>query len=259
MTIPVLSSWAVVHDIDGCFILGIDGKPTFGTTVLARYNDIDARAILDEAFAKGLLTEEMAHKFIGQTGRGISTPEDIAALGDWALYDTGLITRDDLVAVKAMVNRGLSEEAMYRAIEEIRFTPYAKEFASYVRTKGGKQLVVTDGWDPVALYVAERLGLDYAEGNKPIFEGGRFTGRVERIKKEEVIASKLREYGVGNSEVVGIDDANTFITSYGLAVAFCPKDTKRFAGYSNVVVVREPSYKPVLEATRNWLLGKGVL
>lgn len=255
MTSPIpltLIPWAVVHDIDGCLILGKDGKPTWGTTLIARYNDaLDFGEALRTALERAPALERALHT---RPEVKLSTPEDIAAFGDWALYDTGLITRDDLVAIKAIVNQGLPEEAMHRAIGEIRFTPYVETFARYVRNNGGKQIVVTDGWHPVALYVAEKLKFDYAEGNKPVFENGRFTGRVERIDKESVIEQKLSEYGVTHDRTVGIDDANAFITKYGLAIAFYPKDEQRFTGYPNVRIVKEVSYRPVLDWVNIWVV-----
>jgi hypothetical protein len=255
MSTMIQRDWAVVHDIDGCLITD-GGRFSPGTTIISKYSPVDADKTLNSIIRDKLLPEETLYKFIKLNGAKDISPKDIAMCGDYAYYDEHSIGKENLIDIKARVNDGITEELVDKAVSEAELTPGAEKYILWAKQSGAKQIVITDGWDQFAKYIVKKFGLDYGEGVKPIFLDKKFTGKVEKIDKESVAAKKLHEYGVGDRYVAAIDDSNTFISKYGLPIAFCPRKPETFGKYSNVVIINEPSYIPILNKTKEWHAAK---
>jgi phosphoserine phosphatase len=236
-------------------ILNQEGKPTFGTTIICRYNELDVEGELRNMLESGLIPGSVYSSFL-EKGKNVETPVDIAELGEHGMYDLNEIGRDGLIEIKARLNKGLTEEEMNRALEEMRFTEGVEEFVQWAKNNGMKQMVITDSWDPVAQFIKGNFGLDYAEGVKPCIKEGRYTGKVEKIEKEPIINRVLKNFGVNDDRVVAIDDAQPYIARFGLPIVFCPRNKSKFEGL-DVSYVDEPNFHIVKDLVEEWILNLG--
>ena len=244
--------------------------PDFSTTVACRYSPVDVRKVADEMLAEGLLPADCLFNYETKFG-SISNPTDLARCGERAMYEIGRIGKDELKKIKAKLNTGLREADLQKAIAEISLTSGAAELADWAKSVGAYQILVSDGWDPMVKYWGKHLEFEYAEGQKPVFVGGIFTGKVEMVDKATISRNKFEEMGILLDRVVGIDDsfANVkMLDGFGLAIAFCPTNehTEQFtkAGYledidSDRVIISERDLRLAKDAIERWMKRKAII
>ncbi len=189
----------------------------------------------------------------------VTDPSGLVKIGEYGRFDTkvkasGLsITKDALAEVERCATEGLPLEALYQSLADASLTPGLDEFASWAKMKGGRQFIVSDGWDVVAGYLAIKLGAERYAGSHPVFEGGRFTGEVIKLEqKKPIIDGFLRLMGLTYADSIGIDDASSVLAEFALPIAFCPTNPKLRENH-NIIVVEEPEYKHVQEIAQEWL------
>lgn len=251
--------FGVYHDVDGCAFVGHDGRIVYRSTFYCRHNDaVSTPAVLDSLLRHGVLGKDVVSMFEADFGE-IRTPADIVRLGEYARFDPKIrasgknIGKEALAEIEGRATEGLSIEAFYQSLHEASLTPGLEYFAQWVKSENGRQIIVTDGWDLVGNYLAERIGADNVEGSTPLFNGGRFTGEVHKLEdKKPIISDLLRSLGLTYEDSIGIDDASSVVTQFGLPIAFCPTNPK-LREHPGIVVVEEPDYSYVQNAAWSWL------
>jgi phosphoserine phosphatase len=103
---------------------------------------------------------------------------------------------------------------------QIKFTPGAHELCKVLKTKGYKLAVLSGGFIPLANWVKDELGLDYAYANNLEVEDGVLTGKtIGRIVDGTIKAVLLRE--IASKENIDLD--------YSVAVGDGSNDLKMMA------------------------------
>ncbi|MBI3412947.1 MAG: haloacid dehalogenase-like hydrolase [Candidatus Aenigmarchaeota archaeon] len=252
----------VYHDVDGCAFVGHDGRIVYRSTFYCRYNDaVSTPAVLDSLLRHGVLGKDVVSMFEVNFGE-IRTPADIVRLGEYARFAPKIrasgknIEKEALAEIERRATEKLSREAFYQSLREAQLTPGLEYFARWVKSKDGRQIIVTDDWDLVGSELAGRIGADQVIGAAPVFENGRFTGKVYNIgQKKPIMDDILRLMGLTYENSIGIDDANSVVTEFGLPIAFCPTNPE-LRKHPGIVVVEEPHYRHVQTAAEKWFSEK---
>jgi len=252
----------------------------FATTVAIRFNSsLKPKVALDMLMAeppaggKIALPEHVVKDYLTHTGkRRLETLEDIAICGEWGLYDSGWLTKPQLVSIKASLLAGLREAELEMAKAEIPKL-LTKGAISYAKSISGAKYVhtiISEGWEPLVQATANALrdmGASIAKvvANTPVFENGVFTGRLIKIDKASASAAAYASLGFrldrkgGYKHAVMVDDSAENIPmmkQHGLAIAFCPtdRDSSAFKGTGiEVQTVRDLSltFKRIEEFAAN--------
>ncbi len=250
--------FGVYHDVDGCALVGHDGRMVYRSTFYCRHNPINVAQTRDGLVSHGVLTKELIKMFEAEFG-DVTDPSGLVRIGEYGRFDPrtkalGLaIDKEALAEIEKRANENLPLDAFYQALHEASLTPGLEDFGSWARSRGGQQFVVTDGWDLVGRYLAGRIGAERYVGARPVFEGGRFTGEVRKLEdKNPIISDLLRSLELTYEDSIGIDDASSAVTRFGLSIAFCPTNPK-LREHPGIVVVEEPDYRHVQRAAEEWL------
>jgi len=134
--------------------------------------------------------------------------------------------------------RGIGVDDLNSLTGSMRLTEGSGELISALKEMGFKIALISGGFDFFTDVLKERLGFDYAFGNRLETKGGRVTGRVKgRIidakRKAEIVDEICRREGVTREEVVAVGDGandQIMLANAGLGIAFNAKDVlKRVA------------------------------
>ncbi len=147
---------------------------------------------------------------------------------------------------------GLSTDSFAKVLDEIVFTPGAKELISAVHALGGKVGAVSGGFRQILEPLANQIGLDYWLANELEVSNGKLTGKVigpviSAEEKSGALKSWAVESDVELKDTIAIGDgANDIqmLQASGFAIAFRPKPILR--DYADFVI-EENSLLPVLE------------
>ena len=147
---------------------------------------------------------------------------------------------------------GLSTDSFAKVLDEIVFTPGAKELISAVHALGGKVGAVSGGFRQILEPLANQIGLDYWLANELEVSNGKLTGKVigpviSAEEKSSALKSWAVESDVELKDTIAIGDgANDIqmLQASGFAIAFRPKPILR--DYADFVI-EENSLLPVLE------------
>jgi phosphoserine phosphatase len=131
--------------------------------------------------------------------------------------------------------KGLPERALHEVAAGLEIAPGAPEALRVLKRLGYRLGVVSGGFSIIVEAIRERLGLDFAVGNRVEIEAGRLTGRlIEPILDGEGKARALRaiaeKEGISLQQVVGVGDgANDIpmLQAAGLGIAFHAKERTR--------------------------------
>lgn len=123
----------------------------------------------------------------------------------------------------------------------ITFTPGARELVALLRRRGWKTAVLSGGFTPLAEWVRDTLGLDYAFANHLVADEGRgvLTGQlvegemiVHAERKRELLLQLAGEYGIPIERTVAVGDGSNdllMMGAAGLGVAFNAKEKVQLA------------------------------
>ena len=117
----------------------------------------------------------------------------------------------------------------------ISFTPGARELTKALKHHGWKLAVLSGGFMPLATWVRDELGLDYAFANQLVVDGGTrtLTGElvpgapiVHAVRKRELLEQIAAENGIAMADTVAVGDGSNdllMMKAAGLGVAFNAK------------------------------------
>lgn len=175
---------------------------------------------------------------IDELARAVGCYSQVAAITEAAMrgeepytdFEASLRAR---VGLLRGVPVGIWEEMKTKGI--ITFTPGAKELVRVLKRLGWKAAVLSGGFTPLAEWVKETLGLDYAFANFLVADDGEgcLTGElvegkpiIHGEKKKELLLELAKENGVERERVVAVGDGSNDLPMMGVAglgVAFNAK------------------------------------
>lgn len=128
----------------------------------------------------------------------------------------------------------------------ISFTPGAKDLAKVLKGLGWKTAVLSGGFTPLALWVKETLGLDYAYANHLVADesAGVLTGElvadapiIHAAKKRELLLRLAADNDIPAQRVIAVGDGSNdllMMVVAGLGVAFNAKPKVQLAAPSRL-------------------------
>lgn len=117
----------------------------------------------------------------------------------------------------------------------ISFTPGARELTKVLKHLGWKLAVLSGGFMPLATWVRDELGLDYAYANQLVVDEATstLTGElvpgapiVHAVRKRELLEQLARENGIPMSATIAVGDGSNdllMMKAAGLGIAFNAK------------------------------------
>jgi len=190
--------------------------------------------------APGLIVFDMdstliQQEVIDELARTIGLYEKVAAITEAAMRGEAPYT-DFSASLRARVAllKGVETSIWQRLREEIiRFTPGARELVRVLKMMGWKTAVLSGGFTPLALWVKEELGLDYAEANFLVESDGVLTGElvegkaiVDATRKRVLLQALAEKEGVPLERTMAVGDGSNdllMMHASGLGVAFNAK------------------------------------
>jgi len=193
-----------------------------------------------------LIQQEVIELLANQVGvmPEVKKITDLAMAGELD-FEQSLEQRVSLLA-------GLSTDVFAKVIDEIEFTPGARELVAAVRARGGKVGAVSGGFSQILEPLAKQIGLDYWLANELEVLNGELTGRVigsviDAQAKASALKSWAAEANVPLEQTIAIGDGANDIQMLqvaGLAIAFRPKEILRKHAD---LIIEENSLLPVIK------------
>ena len=193
-----------------------------------------------------LIQQEVIELLANQVGvmPEVKKITDLAMAGELD-FEQSLEQRVSLLA-------GLSTDVFTKVIDEIEFTPGARELVAAVRARGGKVGAVSGGFSQILEPLAKQIGLDYWLANELEVFNGELTGRVigsviDAQAKASALKSWAAEANVPLEQTIAIGDGANDIQMLqvaGLAIAFRPKEILRKHAD---LIIEENSLLPVIK------------
>lgn len=120
--------------------------------------------------------------------------------------------------------KGLPADVFEQIKPNITFTPGAKSLTAFLRSKGIKTAVLSGGFLPLANWVKETLGLDYAHANvlELTNDKTQLTGKplgeiVDGARKAVLLQEIAKENGIPLDKVVAVGDGSNDLPMMGVA------------------------------------------
>lgn len=193
-----------------------------------------------------LIQQEVIELLANQVGvmPEVKKITDLAMAGELD-FEQSLEQRVSLLA-------GLSTDVFAKVIDEIEFTPGARELVAAVKARGGKVGAVSGGFSQILEPLAKQIGLDYWLANELEVLNGELTGRVigsviDAQAKASALKSWAAEANVPLEQTIAIGDGANDIQMLqvaGLAIAFRPKEILRKHAD---LIIEENSLLPVIK------------
>lgn len=147
--------------------------------------------------------------------------------------------------------KGTSSKVFDKVIENLQYTPGAKDLCRTLKKLGYRLAVISGGFTRVTAHVRNELGLDYDYANQLEEEGGVFTGRtvgpvVNAQRKADLLMTIAQQERITLDQVIAIGDgANDLLmlSTAGLGVAFNAKPAVQEAAKFRI---NQPSLMAVL-------------
>ncbi|MEM2146592.1 MAG: phosphoserine phosphatase SerB, partial [Candidatus Jordarchaeaceae archaeon] len=160
----------------------------------------------------------------------------IAGVGEQVKQITARAMNGEIDFVEAVRERvkllkGLEVKYLEEIAKNMHLTPGAEELIRSLKSMGYKIALISGGFTYFTDRLKEKLGLDYAFGNKLIIKNGALTGEVEEPiidgkKKADIIQWISEIEGISKDEIVAVGDgANDqfMLSKVGLGIAFNAK------------------------------------
>jgi len=180
---------------------------------------------------------------IDELARAVGLYDQVAAITEAAMrgeapytdFETSLRAR---VALLKGVPMGIWQQLREGSIT---FTPGAKDLVKVLKGLGWKTAVLSGGFTPLALWVKETLGLDYAYANHLVADesAALLTGElvadapiIHAAKKRELLLALAAENGIPAERAIAVGDGSNdllMMAVAGLGVAFNAKPKVQLA------------------------------
>jgi len=159
---------------------------------------------MDSTIVEGEVIDRLA-KLAG-AGRKVAAITERAMKGEM----------DYAASLKARVSflKGLSLRSLESLAKTLKLTKGSEELIAGLKEMGFKIALISGGFSYFTDILKERLGFDYAFGNKLEVRKGRLTGRVrgkiiDAGEKARIMESICRGEGITRDEVVAVGDGST--------------------------------------------------
>lgn len=129
--------------------------------------------------------------------------------------------------------KGIKGDVFEDLKEKISFTPGARELTKSLKERGIKLAVLSGGFIPLAEYVKEQLGLDYAYANQLEIDSSTFTltGKTQGMivngeTKAELLKQIAQKEGIDLNNCVAVGDGSNdlpMMRTAGYGIAFNAK------------------------------------
>ena len=180
---------------------------------------------MDSTIVEGEVIDRLA-KLAG-AGRKVAAITERAMKGEM----------DYAASLKARVSflKGLSLRSLESLAKTLKLTKGSEELIAGLKEMGFKIALISGGFSYFTDILKERLGFDYAFGNKLEVRKGRLTGRVrgkiiDAGEKARIMESICRGEGITRDEVVAVGDGSNdriMVANAGLGLAFNAKEILR--------------------------------
>jgi len=185
---------------------------------------------------------------IDELARAVGLYDQVAAITEAAMRGEAPYT-DFEASLRARVGllKGVPM-SIWKDLREgvITFTPGAKDLVKVLKGLGWKTAVLSGGFTPLALWVKETLGLDYAYANHLVADesAGVLTGElvadapiIHAAKKRELLLQLAADNGIPAERAVAVGDGSNDLLMMGVAglgVAFNAKPKVQLAAPSRL-------------------------
>jgi len=178
-----------------------------------------------------------------QIAEGSGVQKQIAELTEQV--SNGQIDFRQALKDRVKLLKGTPVAFLEKVANHMSLTPGAEELIQALKSMGYKIALISGGFSYFTDHLKERLGLDYAFGNKLVIDEakGILTGEVvdnliiDAKKKAEILTWLAKVENVSKDEIVAIGDNNTdsiMIQNAGLSIGFNPKKILSIATDGNI-------------------------
>ncbi len=203
----------------------------------ARYNKAKKLIIfdMDSTLVEG--------ETILQIAEGSGTQKQVAEITEKA--SNGQIDFRQALKDRVKLLKNIPVSFLEKVANHMTLTPGAEELIQALKLMGYKIALISSGFTYFTDRLKERLGLDYAFGNKLVIDEakGMLTGEVvdnliiDAKKKAEILNWLAKVENVSKDEIVAVGDSETdriMIQNAGLSIGFNPKKILSIATDGNI-------------------------
>ncbi len=178
-----------------------------------------------------------------QIAEGSGTQKQVAEITE--KVSNGQIDFRQALKDRVKLLKGIPVSFLEKVANQMTLTPGAEELIQALKLMGYKIALISGGFTYFTDRLKERLGLDYAFGNKLVIDeaNGVLTGDVvddlviDAKKKAEILTWLAKVENVSKDEIVAVGDSGTdriMIQNAGLSIGFNPKKILSIATDGNI-------------------------
>ncbi|MFQ6050569.1 MAG: phosphoserine phosphatase SerB [Candidatus Hydrothermarchaeota archaeon] len=152
------------------------------------------------------------------------------------LAKRGEIDFEQSLRERVRLLKGLSVDVLEKISENLTFTPGTEELITALKRSGYKIALISGGFSYFTDKIREKLGFDYAFGNKLVIKDGIVTGEIEgpiidAEAKGRIIRELSQKEGISPDQIVAVGDSandRIMLQNAGLGVAFNAEEILRY-------------------------------